>query len=84
MTQKPNISGFDIRKLQAATGRPPYDPWRRVEAWRYTGPFTRANRLKGSFPGLYVGTGAFLIYLAYEQLFLKKDGHGHGSHRSEH
>jgi len=47
------------------------------EAWRYNGPFTRWNRLKGSFPGLGIGAGAFVVYLAYEALFVK-DEHGHG------
>lgn len=47
------------------------------EAWRYTGPFTRWNRLKGAFPGLGWGAGAFAIYLAYEAVFVK-DEHGHG------
>lgn len=26
---KPNITGFDMRKLIAATGQPRYDPWER-------------------------------------------------------
>lgn len=47
------------------------------EAWRYTGPFTRWNRLKGAFPGLGLGTAAFGVYLVYEALFVK-DEHGHG------
>jgi NADH dehydrogenase (ubiquinone) 1 beta subcomplex subunit 3 len=51
------------------------------EAWRYTGPFTRYNRLvKGSFPGLGIATGAFAAYLAYEALFLKDDHHGGDHH----
>lgn len=47
------------------------------EKWRYTGPFTRWNRFKGSFPGLGIATVAFTIYLGYEYLFLKDDSHGH-------
>jgi len=47
------------------------------EAWRYTGPFTRFNRFKGAFPGFGIGLGAFLVYCAYEAVFLKDD-HGHG------
>lgn len=46
------------------------------EAWRYTGPFTRRNRFKGTLPGLGIGAGAFGLYLVYEQLFLKDDHHG--------
>lgn len=54
------------------------------EAWRYAGPFTRWNRLKGAFPGFGWGAGAFAVYLVYEQLFMK-DSHGHGEeHGSEH
>jgi len=47
------------------------------EAWRYTGPFSRWNRFKGSFPGLGIATVAFAGYLAYEAVFVK-DEHGHG------
>jgi len=47
------------------------------EAWRYNGPFTRWNRLKGSFPGFGIAAGAFVVYLAYEAVFVK-DEHGHG------
>jgi NADH dehydrogenase (ubiquinone) 1 beta subcomplex subunit 3 len=46
------------------------------EQWRYTGPFTRFNRFKGSFPGLGIATVAFAGYLAAEQ-FLWKDEHAH-------
>ncbi len=49
----------------------------RSEAWRYTGPFTRFNRLRGSFPGLGLATVAFAVYLGYEAIFVK-DEHGHG------
>ena len=47
------------------------------EAWRYTGPFTRAKRFRGAFPGLGLGAGAFAIYLVAETL-LFKDDHSHG------
>lgn len=46
------------------------------EQWRYTGPFTRFNRFKGSFPGLGIATVAFAGYLVAEQL-LWKDDHAH-------
>jgi NADH dehydrogenase (ubiquinone) 1 beta subcomplex subunit 3 len=46
------------------------------EQWRYTGPFTRFNRFKGSFPGLGIATVAFAGYLVAEQLFFK-DEHAH-------
>jgi hypothetical protein len=47
------------------------------EQWRYTGPFTRFNRFKGSFPGLGIATVAFGAYLAAEQFGLLKDEGGH-------
>lgn len=51
------------------------------EAWRYTGPFTRWNRFKGTFPGLGIATVAFAVYCGYEYMFLQDDHHhaeGHG------
>lgn len=48
------------------------------EEWRYTGPFSRRNRLRGAFPGLGIATVAFAIYCGYEYLFLNDD-HGHGA-----
>lgn len=27
---KPNITGFDMRKMRAAAGQPKYDPWERT------------------------------------------------------
>ncbi|KAA8910766.1 hypothetical protein FN846DRAFT_507910 [Sphaerosporella brunnea] len=59
--------------LQAKPSRS--DPWAKAEAWRYTGPFTRWNRFKGSFPGLGIATVAFAGYCVYEHLFLKEDHH---------
>jgi hypothetical protein len=47
------------------------------EQWRYTGPFTRFNRFKGSFPGLGIATVAFGAYLAAEQFGLIGDAHEH-------
>ncbi|KAK9469734.1 NADH-ubiquinone oxidoreductase B12 subunit family-domain-containing protein [Lipomyces arxii] len=44
------------------------DPWERREAWRYTGQFSRFNRMKGMFPGLGLGTAAFVAYCIYEKL----------------
>lgn len=49
------------------------------EIWRYSGPFTRWNRFKNSLPGFGIACVAFAGYCAYEQLFLKKDSHGHGA-----
>lgn len=49
------------------------------EQWRYTGPFTRFNRFKGSFPGLGIATVAFAGYLVAEQLFFQDKGH-HDDH----
>ncbi|KAI9727754.1 MAG: hypothetical protein M1834_007993 [Cirrosporium novae-zelandiae] len=77
MPPRANLTGFDIRKLAASTGQPANDPWRRAEAWRYHGPFSRFNRLKGSFPGLGIATVAFAGYCAYEYMFLNDDSHAH-------
>lgn len=52
------------------------------EAWRYTGPFTRWNRFKGSFPGLGIASVAFAGYLVYEQMFMQTS-HGHGEGHGE-
>ena len=55
------------------------------EQWRYTGPFTRYNRLKGAFPGLGIATVAFAGYLVYEAVFMKDEHHGDGEgHGEEH
>ena len=53
------------------------------ETWRYTGPFTRRNRLRGIFPGFFWGAGAFGLYLAYEAVFLR-DAHGHHNDETGH
>ena len=53
------------------------------EAWRYSGPFTRWNRFKGSFPGLGIATVAFAVYCGYEYMFLQEDVHAEG-HGEEH
>ena len=51
------------------------------EQWRYTGPFSRFNRFKGSFPGLGIATVAFAGYLVAEQLFFNdKDAHHDEGH----
>ncbi|KAH7360860.1 NADH-ubiquinone oxidoreductase B12 subunit family protein [Rhexocercosporidium sp. MPI-PUGE-AT-0058] len=77
-----NLTGFDPKAFAAAAGTPANDPWARAEAWRYSGPFTRFNRFKGSFPGLGIATVAFAAYCGYEYLFLN-DGHGHGEAHGE-
>lgn len=50
------------------------------EQWRYTGPFTRFNRFKGSFPGLGIATVAFAGYCVAEKLFFPEE---HGHHGAE-
>jgi NADH dehydrogenase (ubiquinone) 1 beta subcomplex subunit 3 len=50
------------------------------EQWRYTGPFTRWNRFKGSFPGLGIATVAFAGYCVIEALFFKDEHHDEGHH----
>jgi hypothetical protein len=47
------------------------------EQWRYTGPFSRFNRFKGSFPGLGIATVAFGAYLAAEQFGIIGDAGEH-------
>ncbi|TID19676.1 putative nadh-ubiquinone oxidoreductase b12 subunit protein [Venturia nashicola] len=77
----PNITGFDPKKLAAASGSPANDPWKRLEAWRYSGPFSRAARFKGTFPGFGIGLGAFAIYWAVDTFVLpKEDHHGEEHH----
>ncbi|KAF2404525.1 hypothetical protein EJ06DRAFT_579136 [Trichodelitschia bisporula] len=79
----PNLTGFDPKKFAAAAGQPANDPWRRAEAWRYTGPFNRFNRFRRSFPGLGIGAAAFGIYYAYDTLVAQDDhSHGHGGEHS--
>ncbi|VTT57803.1 unnamed protein product, partial [Fusarium fujikuroi] len=81
---KPNITGFNMRAFQASTGQPRYDPWERNEAWRYQGPYTRWNRLKGGFPGLGIATVAFTAYCGYEYFFLEDEHHHGEAHGEEH
>ncbi|KAH8602338.1 NADH-ubiquinone oxidoreductase B12 subunit family-domain-containing protein [Bisporella sp. PMI_857] len=83
--QRQNLTGFDPKAFVAAAGQPANDPWARREAWRYTGLFSRANRFKGSFPGLGIATVAFAGYCGYEYFFLN-DSHGHadGGHGNGH
>jgi len=40
------------------------------EAWRYTGPFTRAQRFRGLFPGFGTAAVAFAGYCVFEFMFL--------------
>ncbi|KAF2446397.1 hypothetical protein P171DRAFT_430557 [Karstenula rhodostoma CBS 690.94] len=75
--QRPSITGFDPKKFAAAAGNAKGDPWARYEQWRYTGPFSRWNRFKGSFPGLGIATVAFAGYCVIEALFFKDEHHGH-------
>ncbi|KAF2679597.1 hypothetical protein K458DRAFT_393722 [Lentithecium fluviatile CBS 122367] len=75
--QRPSITGFDPKKLAAASASSKGDPWARYEAWRYTGPFTRWNRFKGAFPGLGIATVAFATYCVAEALFFPDTHHEH-------
>ncbi|CAI6333936.1 unnamed protein product [Periconia digitata] len=77
LAQRPNLTGFDPKKLAAASKSAKGDPWERNEQWRYTGPFSRWNRFKGSFPGLGIATVAFAGYCVAEQLFFPEEHHGH-------
>ncbi|QIW98362.1 hypothetical protein AMS68_003880 [Peltaster fructicola] len=71
-----DLTGFDPKKLAAASGSAHGDPWWRNERWRYTGPFTRRNRFRNPFPGFGIAAVAFAGYMVYEQIFLQKP-HGH-------
>ena len=51
------------------------NPWAKRDAWRYQGQFTRYNRFKNAFPGFGIALGAFTLYVAYEQMFLKDKHH---------
>ncbi|PGH20384.1 hypothetical protein AJ80_03652 [Polytolypa hystricis UAMH7299] len=76
-----NPTGFDMKTFKAAANPTSSfslgDPWKRREAWRYTGPFSRWSRLRSAFPGLGIATVAFTAYCAYEWAFLsdKHDEH---------
>ncbi|KAK0513012.1 hypothetical protein JMJ35_005029 [Cladonia borealis] len=78
-----NLTGFDVRKLVQASRMPANDPWARSEQWRYTGPFTRWNRFRGTLPGFGIASVAFAAYCGYEYLFLNDSHHGHGSEHQE-
>merc|ERR1712137_592814 len=82
MAPRPSITGFDPKKFAAASANGTKgDPWARYEQWRYTGPFSRFNRFKGSFPGLGIATVAFAGYVVAEQLFFNdKDAHHDEGH----
>ncbi|KAF2463712.1 uncharacterized protein BDR25DRAFT_307604 [Lindgomyces ingoldianus] len=77
MAPRPSLTGFDPKKLAAATKNIKGDPWARYEAWRYTGMFTRFNRFRGTFPGLGIATVAFAGYLVYEEMFMKEEHEHH-------
>lgn len=51
------------------------NPWAKRDAWRYQGQFSRYNRFKNAFPGFGIALGAFTVYVAYEQIFLKDKHH---------
>jgi len=82
--EQANITGFDVRALARAAGKPRYDPWERAEAWRYQGPFTRWNRFSRAFPGLGIATVAFAAYCGYEYFFLKDEHHGEDHGKGHH
>lgn len=54
------------------------------EAWRYSGPFTRFNRFRGTFPGFGIAAVAFATYCGYEYMFLNDDHHGEGHGAAHH
>ncbi|ETN40938.1 uncharacterized protein HMPREF1541_05218 [Cyphellophora europaea CBS 101466] len=83
----PNPTGFDMKEFVRASTSTQWrskDPWKRNEAWRSTGPFTRWNRFKGAFPGFGIAVGAFAVYLVAEQVFFKDEHHGDGHGKDHH
>ncbi|KAF4763115.1 hypothetical protein HAV15_000341 [Penicillium sp. str.  len=54
-----------------------------TEAWRYTGPFSRAKRFRGLFPGFGIASVAFAAYCTYEHFFLKDDHHHGDAHHGD-
>jgi hypothetical protein len=75
----------------------PGDPWARRyhpylqrltcrDAWRYKGMFSTWERFrpKHTFPGLGIGTGAFVVYLLADYLLKPSHGHGKATHSEEH
>ncbi|WPG97315.1 NADH-ubiquinone oxidoreductase B12 subunit family-domain-containing protein [Acrodontium crateriforme] len=83
MAPRADLTGFNPQRFAAASGSPANDPWKRHEAWRSTGPFTRGKRLRGMFPGFGIATVAFAGYMVYEQFFLAPASHGHGDGHGE-
>ena len=45
------------------------DPWAKREAWRSHPFFSRRNRVMAMFPGLGIGSAAFIVYLAYDHWY---------------
>jgi len=71
----------NVQRKLAAKGLK--DPWMRNEAWRYAPIWgTKTSRWIAFLGrGIPQGFAAFLLTIAVESLFLKKDdhhGHGHG------
>ncbi|KAL3476939.1 putative NADH-ubiquinone oxidoreductase B12 subunit [Aspergillus californicus] len=83
-TQNPNPTGFKPSEFIAASSpKSVYakrDPWARHEAWRFNGPFSRAQRFKRLFPGFGIASVAFAAYCAYDYAFAKDDHHGEAHH----
>jgi NADH dehydrogenase (ubiquinone) 1 beta subcomplex subunit 3 len=53
------------------------DPWAKREAWRKQPFFSKANTIKGMFPGLGIATVAFAIYCGVEYAITPKDDAHH-------
>lgn len=48
------------------------------DAWRYQGVFSKSQKFRGLFPGLFWGIGAFAIVSVYEDYIAPKPvAHGH-------
>ncbi|OWB75069.1 hypothetical protein B5S31_g4922 [[Candida] boidinii] len=55
-----------------------HDPWKKRDAWRYQGVFSKSQKFRGLFPGLFWGIGAFAIVSVYEDYIAPKPAaHGH-------
>lgn len=49
------------------------DPWARYEAWRHTKSISRNSNAKKMFPGLLLGTAAFVVAVGIEKVMGKKN-----------
>lgn len=51
--------------------------WDKYQEWRRHPLISRSNNYKHALPGLGLGFGAFLVYVAYDQATAPKGGSHH-------